>query len=291
MGGNPGRPFHMAMHFMQVPGLAEKLVDGRQSAYLGYFFRFEKFTPDEITHYLEAYSTDSQLHAVFEITARFQPTRDSTLRNMVPMTCRCSSVRETHHFVAGSCSGSRSGSTIGALSGARRGSYTGISDGSTTIVRSGLPICISALLPWIAHNSAMPGRFLARKQFLAHEAFANPAGHDQKWLANPVVLQRRCGLNLAVAHRLRSGLECESRTGGSGRRISIRFFYHAADACSRNPMLACNLRERHARAAVSHNLLAVDVEPSTTDLATFKPRSPHSGSDTLTDQIGFEFCN
>lgn len=29
-----GAPFMWQMHFMQVPGLAEKLVDGRQSAYL-----------------------------------------------------------------------------------------------------------------------------------------------------------------------------------------------------------------------------------------------------------------
>jgi pimeloyl-ACP methyl ester carboxylesterase len=30
--------------FMQVPGLAEKLVTGRQGGYLGYFFSFSKFT-------------------------------------------------------------------------------------------------------------------------------------------------------------------------------------------------------------------------------------------------------
>lgn len=66
-----GAPFMWHMHFMQVPGLAEKLVAGRQSAYLGYFFQFGKFTTDEITHYLQAYGTDSQLHAVFEMYRAF----------------------------------------------------------------------------------------------------------------------------------------------------------------------------------------------------------------------------
>jgi pimeloyl-ACP methyl ester carboxylesterase len=66
-----GAPFMWHMHFMQVPGLAEKLVDGRQAAYLGYFFQFGKFAPEEITHYLQAYGTDSQLHAIFEMYRAF----------------------------------------------------------------------------------------------------------------------------------------------------------------------------------------------------------------------------
>jgi len=66
-----GHPSIWHVQFMQVPGLPEKLVDGRQSAYLGYFFQFGKFTPDEITHYLQAYGTDSQLHAVFEMYRAF----------------------------------------------------------------------------------------------------------------------------------------------------------------------------------------------------------------------------
>ena len=37
--------------FMQVPGLAEKLVAGRQADYFGYFFNFSKFTPAERAHY------------------------------------------------------------------------------------------------------------------------------------------------------------------------------------------------------------------------------------------------
>jgi pimeloyl-ACP methyl ester carboxylesterase len=66
-----GAPFMWHMHFMQVPGLAEKLVDGRQAAYLGYFFQFGKFTPDEIAHYVQAHGTLAQLHAVFEIYRAF----------------------------------------------------------------------------------------------------------------------------------------------------------------------------------------------------------------------------
>jgi pimeloyl-ACP methyl ester carboxylesterase len=66
-----GAPFMWHMHFMKVPGLAEKLVDGRQSAYLGYFFQFGNFTPAEIAHYVNAYGTVAQLHAVFEMYRAF----------------------------------------------------------------------------------------------------------------------------------------------------------------------------------------------------------------------------
>ena len=57
--------------FMQVPGLAEKMVDDRPAAYLSYFFGFSKFTPAEEAHYLKAYSTPAQLHAVFEMYRAF----------------------------------------------------------------------------------------------------------------------------------------------------------------------------------------------------------------------------
>ena len=57
--------------FMQVPGLAEKLVGGRQADYFGYFFNFSKFTPAERAHYTKAYSTPSQLHAVLEMYRAF----------------------------------------------------------------------------------------------------------------------------------------------------------------------------------------------------------------------------
>jgi pimeloyl-ACP methyl ester carboxylesterase len=56
--------------FMQVPGLAEKLVDGRQADYFAYFFQFGKITPAEADHFVKAYPTAS-LHAMFEIYRAF----------------------------------------------------------------------------------------------------------------------------------------------------------------------------------------------------------------------------
>jgi pimeloyl-ACP methyl ester carboxylesterase len=66
-----GHPAMWHVRFMQVPGLAEKLVDGRQADYLGYFFNFGKFTPGEVAHYVKAYATPSQLHAAFEMYRAF----------------------------------------------------------------------------------------------------------------------------------------------------------------------------------------------------------------------------
>jgi pimeloyl-ACP methyl ester carboxylesterase len=57
--------------FMQVPGLAEHLVEGKQSAFLGYFFQFSKFAPAEQEHYLAAYSTPEQLKAAFNMYRAF----------------------------------------------------------------------------------------------------------------------------------------------------------------------------------------------------------------------------
>jgi pimeloyl-ACP methyl ester carboxylesterase len=57
--------------FMQVPGLAEKLVEGHQADYFGYFFSFSKFTPAEQAHYVKAYANPAQLHAVFEMYRAF----------------------------------------------------------------------------------------------------------------------------------------------------------------------------------------------------------------------------
>jgi pimeloyl-ACP methyl ester carboxylesterase len=62
-----GDPKLWHAHFMEVPDLPEKLVTGRQAAFLGYFFGFGNFKPREVAHYLEAYSTPAQLHAVFEM--------------------------------------------------------------------------------------------------------------------------------------------------------------------------------------------------------------------------------
>jgi len=66
-----GDPSVWHVHFMQIPGLAEKLVAGRQADYLGYFLNFGTFTPSEVTRFLEAYATLAQLHAVFEIYRAF----------------------------------------------------------------------------------------------------------------------------------------------------------------------------------------------------------------------------
>jgi pimeloyl-ACP methyl ester carboxylesterase len=53
--------------FIQAPGgLAEKLVVGRQEAFLGWFYDLGKFTPEERAYYAEAYGAP-QLHAAFEI--------------------------------------------------------------------------------------------------------------------------------------------------------------------------------------------------------------------------------
>ena len=52
--------------FIQVPGLAEKLVPGRQDAFLGWFYDLGKFTPEERAYYVQAYGTP-QLQAAFAI--------------------------------------------------------------------------------------------------------------------------------------------------------------------------------------------------------------------------------
>jgi pimeloyl-ACP methyl ester carboxylesterase len=62
-----GHPSLWHAHFMQVPGLPEKLIAGRQADYFGYFFSFGKFTPDEMEHYVKAYARPTQLRAAFEM--------------------------------------------------------------------------------------------------------------------------------------------------------------------------------------------------------------------------------
>ena len=66
-----GHPAMWHVRFMQVPGLAEKLVVGRQADYFGYFFQFGKFTPSDQAHYVKAYATLAQLHAMFEMYRAF----------------------------------------------------------------------------------------------------------------------------------------------------------------------------------------------------------------------------
>jgi pimeloyl-ACP methyl ester carboxylesterase len=57
--------------FMQVPGLAEQLVEGRQAAFLDYFFQFAKFAPADREHYLAAYGAQAQLGAAFAMYRAF----------------------------------------------------------------------------------------------------------------------------------------------------------------------------------------------------------------------------
>jgi pimeloyl-ACP methyl ester carboxylesterase len=52
--------------FILEPGLAEKLVPGRQDAFLGYFYNMGKFTPAERAYFVSVYRAP-QLHAAFEI--------------------------------------------------------------------------------------------------------------------------------------------------------------------------------------------------------------------------------
>lgn len=66
-----GDPSVWHIRFMQVPGLAEKLVAGRSADFLDYFFQFAHFTPREKQHYVSAYSSAAQLHAAFEIYRAF----------------------------------------------------------------------------------------------------------------------------------------------------------------------------------------------------------------------------
>ena len=66
-----GDPSVWHVRFMQVPGLAEKLVTGRQADYFSYFLNFGKFTPSEIAHYEKAYASPAQLHAAFEMYRAF----------------------------------------------------------------------------------------------------------------------------------------------------------------------------------------------------------------------------
>jgi pimeloyl-ACP methyl ester carboxylesterase len=66
-----GHPAMWHARFMQVPGLAEKLVADRQADYFGYFFQFGKFNPSDVDHFVEAYASVAQLHAVFEMYRAF----------------------------------------------------------------------------------------------------------------------------------------------------------------------------------------------------------------------------
>jgi pimeloyl-ACP methyl ester carboxylesterase len=75
--------------FIQAPdGLAEKLVVGRQAAFLGWCLDLGKFTPEERAYYIAAYGAP-QLHAAFEIYRAFPKDGDwnaaQTAPNSVPL--------------------------------------------------------------------------------------------------------------------------------------------------------------------------------------------------------------
>jgi pimeloyl-ACP methyl ester carboxylesterase len=75
--------------FIQAPkGLAEKLVVGRQAAFLGWFYDLGKFTPTERAYFIQAYGAP-QLHAAFEIYRALPKdggwNADQTAPNSVPL--------------------------------------------------------------------------------------------------------------------------------------------------------------------------------------------------------------
>ena len=84
-----GDPNMWHVRFMQIPGLAEKLVAGRQADYFGYFFHFGKITAAEEAHFVNAYAAPAQLHAVFEMYRAFPATAQFNAahreRNDVPL--------------------------------------------------------------------------------------------------------------------------------------------------------------------------------------------------------------
>jgi pimeloyl-ACP methyl ester carboxylesterase len=74
--------------FIQTPGLAEKLVPGRQDAFLGWFLDLGKFTPAEREYYIQAYG-EPQLRAAFEIYRAFPQDAEwnaaQTAPNSIPL--------------------------------------------------------------------------------------------------------------------------------------------------------------------------------------------------------------
>ncbi|MGE0007455.1 MAG: alpha/beta fold hydrolase [Parvibaculaceae bacterium] len=82
-------PMAWHAHFMQVPGLAEKLVAGRTADFLGYFFAMGRFAPEEIANYVKAYEAPAQLRAAFGMYRAFPAAEKSNAgergRNDVPL--------------------------------------------------------------------------------------------------------------------------------------------------------------------------------------------------------------
>ena len=74
--------------FAQAPGLAEKLLPGRQVDFLGYFLDLGKFKPAERSYFVQTYKAP-QLHAAFEIYRAFPKDGEwnagHTVPNSVPL--------------------------------------------------------------------------------------------------------------------------------------------------------------------------------------------------------------
>src|SRR5580704_15237137 len=76
-----------------------------------------------------------------------------------------------------------------------------------------------------------------------------------------------------------------------GMRIAVRLFHQTANACTSGAVLFADLRQRHAGAAVSDDLLPVDIEPRTPNLPSFKLCPTHSGPNPFDDQTSFKLSN
>jgi pimeloyl-ACP methyl ester carboxylesterase len=83
-----GHPSVWHVRFMQVPGLAEELVVGRQAHYLGYFLNFGKFSKSDIQEALTAYAMPAQLHAVFEMYRAFPANAEFNAAQVEPLAVR-----------------------------------------------------------------------------------------------------------------------------------------------------------------------------------------------------------
>jgi pimeloyl-ACP methyl ester carboxylesterase len=77
-----GHPAMWHVGFMQVPGLAERLVNDRQADYFAYFFQFGKFTPSDVDHFVSAYASPVQLHSVFEMYRAFPTNAEFNSRQL-----------------------------------------------------------------------------------------------------------------------------------------------------------------------------------------------------------------
>jgi pimeloyl-ACP methyl ester carboxylesterase len=84
------------IHFMQVPGLPEKLLAGRQNAWLDYFLQFGKFSPADKADSYAAYDSSGHIGRRWRSTAPFPPTAASTPSPKSPTRRRSPSPRATN---------------------------------------------------------------------------------------------------------------------------------------------------------------------------------------------------